>query len=275
MKAALIDNGSLESAAHRNLRNLAAAVGARAGIPLAAVSWKHSDRIPASELGGESAWTLAPWVRSQVANGEREFVFAPFFVSPRGAVGSALREDLAALAMETGGFEYVFTAGLSDELAAIVIDRIDEAIASRGLHRPSVIVVDHGGPSAVSAELRDRIAAEAFAALGDGIGPVFAASMESPEGSACSFNRPLLSEILSSPALAAADTVVAPLFLAPGRHAGPDGDLARIARAAEVRRAGLRCHFAGLVGTHAGVPEIISRSLRAAARSNHLQLETP
>ena len=47
MKAALIDNGSLEPAAHRNLRRLAAAVGERAGMRVEAVSWKHSDRIPA------------------------------------------------------------------------------------------------------------------------------------------------------------------------------------------------------------------------------------
>jgi sirohydrochlorin ferrochelatase len=99
--------------------------------------------------------------------------------------------------------------------------------------------------------------------------------MESPDGPDFAFNRPLFSEILSSPVLQGGNTVVAPLFLAPGRHAGPDGDLARIARAAEARREGLRCHFAGLVGTHPRVPEIISRPLRAAARTGTLQLATP
>jgi len=275
MKAALMDNGSIEPAAHRNLRRLAAEVGKRAGMRVEAVSWKHSDRIPAAELDGRNAWTLAPWVRSGVADGEREFVFIPFFVSPQGAVGSALRADLEALALETGGLEFSFTEGLSDGLAAIAADRILEAMAARGLNRSAVIVVDHGGPAEESAKIRNRVAAEIRGILGDGIGPLFAASMESPEGLAFAFNRPLFSEILSSPALAGGDTVVAPLFLAPGRHAGPDGDLARLARAAEARRAGLRCHFAGLVGTHPRVPDIISKHLRAAAPAGELQLETP
>ena len=274
MKAALIDNGSLEPAVHQNLRKIAAAVGRIAGMPVTPVSWKHSDRIPAKAFDGEKAWTLSPWVRGCVAQGEREFVFAPFFANPKGAIGLAMRTDLEALAMETGGFEFTFTAGLSRDLAAIVIDRIVETIAQCGLHRPAVIVVDHGGPVATSAELRNAVAMDVLEVLGDSIGPVAAASMESPGGAAFEFNRPLFSELLSSPALAGVDTVVAPLFLAPGRHAGPDGDLVRTARAAESRNAGLRLHFAGLVGTHPRVPEILSRPLQAA-RTNHPHPETP
>ncbi len=275
MKAALIDNGSLEPGAHRNLRRLAAAVGERAGIPVAAVSWKHSDRIPAAELDGKRASKLESWVRRQVAGGEREFVFVPFFICPQGAVGSALREDLEALALEAAAFEFTLAEGLSSSLASIAVDRAVEAIAAHGLVRPSVIVVDHGGPAAASAGLRNAIASRVRASLGDSIATLWAASMESPAGPGFDFNRPLFSELLLSPALAAADTVVVPLFLAPGRHAGPGGDLARMARAAEARRPGLRCRFAGLVGTHPRVPGILSRPLRAAALKSNLQLQTP
>ncbi len=79
MKIALIDNGSLEPAAQRNLRAVAAGLAGRVGAPVAAVSWKHSDRVPAAALDGTPAWTLVPWVRSQLADGERQFVFVPFF----------------------------------------------------------------------------------------------------------------------------------------------------------------------------------------------------
>ena len=274
MNAALIDNGSLEPGAHRNLRRIAAAVGQLAGTAVAAVSWRHSDRIPEAALDGRKAWTLEAWVRNQVAGGEREFVFIPFFACPQGAVGSSLREELEALALETG-LGFTFTAGLSSDLASIAAERVVEAIASLGLDCPAVVVVDHGGPSAASAEVRNAVAARVREVLGKAIGPVSAASMESPAGPGFQFNRPLFSELLSSPALAARDTVVVPLFLAPGRHAGPGGDLERIARAAEARRAGLRCHFAGLVGTHPRVPEILALPLRAAARTSNLQLETP
>ena len=56
MIVALIDNGSLDPAAHRNLRAVARALTARAGVTVHAVSWKHSDRIPAATLDGTPAW---------------------------------------------------------------------------------------------------------------------------------------------------------------------------------------------------------------------------
>ena len=97
MIVALIDNGSLEPAAHRNLRAVAAALSARTGLNVHAVSWKHSDRIAPAALDGTPAWTIAPWIRAQLARGEREFVFVPFFISAQGAIGSALRGDLEKL----------------------------------------------------------------------------------------------------------------------------------------------------------------------------------
>src|SRR5687768_18363574 len=89
MIVALIDNGSLEPAAHRNLRAVAAALSARTGVNVHAVSWKHSDRIAPAALDGAPAWTLAAFVRSLTTLGQREFVFVPFFVSAQGAIGSA------------------------------------------------------------------------------------------------------------------------------------------------------------------------------------------
>ncbi|MBI5771991.1 MAG: hypothetical protein HZA93_29730, partial [Verrucomicrobia bacterium] len=50
MIVALIDNGSLEAAAHQNLRAVAAALSGRVGVTVHAVSWKHSDRIPVGSL---------------------------------------------------------------------------------------------------------------------------------------------------------------------------------------------------------------------------------
>lgn len=266
MKVALVDNGSLEPAAHEGLRAAAAAISERAGIPVDSVSWKHSDRIAAAALGGVPARTLAPWIRAQVAGGERDFLLVPFFISPQGAIGSALARDLAVLQGETGGFEYRFTGGLAggEALAAIVSDRVREAIAARGLHNPPVIVVDHGGPSRASAEVRDETADAARDLLVGEIGPLVSASMESPDGPGYAFNHPLLAEALTAPRFASGDVLIAPLFLLPGRHAGPGGDLEAIARAAQGRSPGLRCHFTGLVGTHPLAIEALSGALSRA-----------
>ncbi|HEX2855848.1 MAG TPA: CbiX/SirB N-terminal domain-containing protein [Opitutaceae bacterium] len=267
MIIALIDNGSLEPAAQLNLRAVATALSDRVGLRVEAVSWKHSDRVPADALGGISAWTLAPFVRAQVARGERDFVFVPFFISAQGAIGSALRGDLEKLQREAAvatPFEFIFTPGLAAQgaIAGIVAERVRETIALRGLHRPSIVVVDHGGPSAASAALRDSLADEARTLLGVEIGPLAAASMEGSHG-------PLLAEQVGAAQFARGDVVVAPLFLSPGRHAGDDGDVQRICRAAEAQLPSLRCHVTGLVGTHSRAIEPLVLALRETLKIFH------
>jgi sirohydrochlorin ferrochelatase len=268
MKVALIDNGSLEAAAHEGLRTAAVAIGEKAQVRVESVSWKHSNRIPPATLQRGAAHTLGPWVRSQVAAGEREFIFVPFFISPQGAIGSALRRDLEELQKDTDGFEFTFTDGLAvaNALPAIVADRLRETMASLEVKRPAVIVVDHGGPSRNSADIRNQVADAVRLGLGETIGCLAAASMETPDGPDFDFNRPLLEEVLSKEGFNLGDVLIAPLFLSPGRHAGPKGDLARIARAAEKRSPGLRCHFTQLVGSHPETIETLAAALARALR---------
>ncbi len=256
---ALIDNGSLEPAAQRNLRAVAAALSVRVGMPVRAVSWKHSDRIPAAELDGTPAWTLDAFLRSFVALGQREFVFIPFFISAQGAIGSALRREIETLQRTLGGFEFRFTAGLANRgvIPAIAAAQIRETVRAQFLVQPPVIVVDHGGPSAVSAHLRDAIAGMIAAELGREIGPLAAASMEGA-------HPPLLAEQLRVSALAGRTVVVAPLFLSPGRHAGPTGDIVQICAASSAR-----CHVTGLVGTHPLAITALAAALQPALTDLH------
>lgn len=276
MTIALIDNGSLEPAAHRNLRALAAALSSRVGAQVHAVSWKHSDRIRPEHLDGVRAATVAPWLRAHVAAGEREFVFVPFFVSAQGAIGSWLRRDLETLQDELGGgFKFTFTEGLAAQgaLVRIVAARVRETIAARRLVRPSVVVVDHGGPSAASAMLRNQVAAEVAKQLG---GEIRALTPASLEGAEHLHNQPLLADALCSTGFDAGDVVIAPLFLGPGRHAGPHGDLAEIAAAAEDRgvtsggeREPLRCAFTELVGTHPYAIDALADALNQTLSTFH------
>ena len=271
MTIALIDNGSLEPAATRNLRAVAAVLSQQAGVPVHAVSWKHSDRIAPDALDGERAHTLASFVRAQFERGEREFVFVPFFISAQGAIGSALRGDLEKLQRECAAapgagagfdFTFTFTDGLATRgaIPAIVAGRIRETITARALRRPPVLLVDHGGPSPASAAIRDRVATEVRTLLGDEIGPLEATSME---GEAYAHNRPLLADALTTSDYGHSEVVIAPLFLSPGRHAGPKGDLAQIARIAEDRSSTLRCHFTELVGTHPRAGDTLAEALHA------------
>jgi sirohydrochlorin ferrochelatase len=251
MIVALIDNGSLEPAAHHNLRALAAALSARTEVNVHAVSWKHSDRIAPDALGGLRAWTLGSFVRQMVALGQRHFLFVPFFISPQGAIGTALRNDLEQLRRELGEFEFDFTPGLADRgvLPTIIADRVRVTIAQRALTRPPVLLVDHGGPSLGSATLRDRIADEVRRELGVEIGPLAAVSMEGE-------HPPLLADELHQTEFAGREVVVARLFLAPGRHAGEDGDVARLCLESPAR-----CHLTDLVGTHPAVIDALAAAL--------------
>ncbi len=254
MIVALIDNGSLEPAAHRNLRAVAAALAARGGRTVHAVSWKHSDRIPPEDLDGAPAWTLETFVRAMVGLGQREFVFVPFFISAQGAVGTALRRELDDLQYEVTPFGFTFAEGLAarDTIPAIAAARIRDAIAQRALSAPPVVVVDHGGPSLASVSLRNQLAVRIRTLLGNEISALAAASMEGEHG-------PLLRDQLGSPGFAGRDVVVAPLFLSPGRHAGPGGDIAVICDASPAR-----CHVTELIGTHPGVVDTLSLTLRHA-----------
>jgi hypothetical protein len=264
MRIVLIDNGSVEAASHEALRAVAEAISAEVHARVDAVSWRHSNRIPPGSLRDGPAWVLAPWMRAQLAAGERRFLFIPFFISPQGAIGSSLRQDIEELREDAGSFEFAFTDGLSAgaALPAIVSERVRLAAEAARLERPRVVVVDHGGPSRASAAVRDQVAAAVREELGGSASAVRAASMESPKGPGFEFNRPLLSEALVEPGWDAGDVLIAPLFLLPGRHAGPGGDLAAIAREAERRSPELRCHFAELVGTHPLVVETLAGALR-------------
>lgn len=252
MIAALIDNGSLEPAAHHNLRRVAAALSDATTTLVHAVSWQHSDRIAPPDLGGTPAWTLGSFVRAMHALGQRDFRFVPFFISAQGAIGSALRHDLEQLQAELGGMSFDFTTGLASRtaLAGIVTARIQEVQVSRALVRPPVVVVDHGGPSVASANLRNQLTAAVRTRLGDRVGSVAAASMEGD-------HPPLLGDQLRARGFAGRDVIVARLFLSPGRHAGPGGDIAQICAGS-----GTRCHLTDLVGTHPLAVQTLAAALR-------------
>lgn len=284
MTIALIDNGSLEPAATRNLRAVALELSASIDAIVHPVSWKHSDRIALSALDGDApGTTVAPFIRAHLARGERQFVFVPFFISAQGAIGSALRSELEALQREHAAtpFEFTFTRGLAEAgvIPQIVAARVRETIDAASLERPPVIVVDHGGPSPKSAALRDQLADDVRALLGIEAASVTAASMEGGEHP---HNHPLLAESLA--ALAAAEqtvgssprahgslnVVVALLFLSPGRHAGAGGDIAQICGAAETAHPSLLCDLTDLVGTHPLAATALVAALRDTLDNLHV-----
>jgi hypothetical protein len=90
------------------------------------------------------------------------------------------------------------------------------------------------------------------------------ASMERRDGPEYDFAKPLLTDLLAAAPWHAGRVIVAMQFLLPGRHAGPDGDVAKICRAAEVAHPGLKTRLTKLVAEHPLLIDILADRWRAA-----------
>lgn len=254
----LSDNGSLRPDSYRNLRRVAALLSARIGQPVLPASVLHSDKIAPALLDGQPALTLEPALRQALAAGHRHFTILPFFFGPTGALTWYLEERVAILRKEFGPFElsvfpFLFAGDGQDDgaLAAILAANTRERITTLNLRRPPVILVDHGSPAPQVTFVRNFLAGQLSILLKEDALCVGAASMESREGDQYAFNLPLLADKLRQPPFHQGDVVVTMLFLSPGRHAGPDGDIASICKQAEAQALSenrpLRTHMTHLV----------------------------
>ena len=269
----LLDNGSSRRESTRTLRSLAARLAERSGERVHAVSLQHSNRIPATELGGVPASILEDFLERRLAAGDRKFLVIPLFFGMSRALTKAVPALCDALAERFGPFGLRQGAPLcplpvgEPRLARILADNIATAERAGGVKASCVVLVDHGSPSPKVAATRRRLAEQ--------LGPLLAtgtrleqAAMERRPGPEYDFNGPLLLDLLTDLASTGPrdPTVIAPLFLAPGRHAGPGGDIETICRDVESAHPGFETRRAPLVGAHPGLTEILFDRLTTLLR---------
>ncbi|HWA87808.1 MAG TPA: CbiX/SirB N-terminal domain-containing protein [Opitutus sp.] len=270
----LVDNGSLEAAGTRQLRRLATALEARVGAKVEALSLAHSDGIASEKLDGRAAELFGPGLVRALSEGANEIVVAPLFVGPSNAITRWLPAMIEERAKGRAGVSVkvahpLWAPGerrlaeiLADEVRAALIAR-GPASAAAGAARSRVAVVDHGSPTRAVTAARDGIAAEVRELLGEAVAEVAACSMERREGPEFDFNEPTLERLLARAEWRRGPLVVAPLFIAPGRHAGPQGDVARIVKAA--RGDELRdVTFSRVLGESPRLVEILAERVRNA-----------
>jgi sirohydrochlorin ferrochelatase len=254
----LVDNGSLEPAAVLALRELAAKLAKAIGQPVEPVSLLHSSGVPVEKLGGKAAEILEPALARRLAAGHDQFFVLPLFFGPSGALTDYLPGRLAHLQEKHPGFSARVAAPLyvagDDRLARILAEHVETT--GRGIAR--VALVDHGSPARAVVTVRNELAAQ----LGKQLGAehvVAASSMERREGAEYDFAEPLLAGLLRQPGWNEGEVVVAMQFLLPGRHAGPNGDVAQICRAAEAASGGkLRTKMTPLVAEHPLLVDILA-----------------
>ncbi len=273
MRVVLVDNGSLRPEGWINLSRVAGRLSERVGRLVEPASVLHSTRMDPADIPPEwprpMTWERA--TKAALEAGEREFLVLPFFFGPTGAIIDYLPQRRAAVEEKWGPFSLQFAPFLASALpgedrtlADLLVDQVRATKDARQLEQPHVILVDHGSPKREVAAVRDRLGPELANRLGGTVAGVSVASMERREGDEYAFNEPLLEHALRDPAHPAGEVVVAMLFLSPGRHAGPGGDIATICAEAEAERPGLRTHMTELVGQHPAIVDLLAARYEAA-----------
>jgi sirohydrochlorin ferrochelatase len=269
----LVDNGSLQPAATLALRGLAAKLSHRLGLTVEPVSLLHSSGINPKHLDGLAAEILLPALEQRLAARQSEFIILPLFFGPSQALTVYIPENVTRLRAKYPAFNVRVASPLhasgDDRLAHILADNVRTELdvllsrASELPHPVRVALVDHGSPVPEVTAVRNELARQLMGLLGSSVTAVAPCSMERRPDPAYDFSSPLLSDLLVMPPWSASHVIVAMQFLLPGRHGGPDGDVARICRQAEGANPGLRTKITGLVSEHPLLLEILADRWRA------------
>jgi len=261
----LVDNGSLEPAATLALRKLAARLCARLGQKVEPVSLLHSSGIDPKLLDGSPAKLLLPVMERRLAANRGEFTIIPLFFGPSKALAEYIPEHVARLREKHPALRVTLAAPLftpgDERLAQILAEHV---VAQLGVEPARVALVDHGSPVAAVTAVRNALAKQLAARLGARVTAVAPCSMERRPEPEYDFCKPLLADLLATPPWSEGRVIVAMQFLSAGRHAGKDGDVAKICRAAEAKHPKLKTQPTALVGVHPLLLEILADRWRAA-----------
>lgn len=248
----LVDNGSYEPAATLALRDLAAVINAGRKEQVRPVSVMHSDKVDPALLRGQPAVIFEQAVRQAKDDGIDELVVLPLFIGPSRAVTEFIPKVFKENAGD--GMRLKVLPTLFDEDGSDLAHILEENLKATGWKKGSgtVLLCDHGSPIKEVTACRDRLATALRKELRLKPDELVACSMERREGPEYDFNEPLLEDALQE---AKGDAVILMLFLLAGRHAGPNGDVATIAK--EHAPAGLRWKLSPLLGTHPSLPSLV------------------
>ncbi len=268
----LFDNGSLRAESTLSLRGVAAALAERTGCDVRPVSLRHSVQVPASELGGMPAQLLESALRQMLAvQPPGDMILLPLFFGPSAAWTDYVPAQVRAVQEHYPDANIRLAAGLVDihapedrRVAEILAAQVRETARAAGWRRPKVLLVDHGSPTRAVTAVRDHLGAQLRGLLAEEVAVVGVASMERRTGTEYDFNEPLLATALRTPPFEQGEVVVALQFLSPGRHAGPDGDIAQICRAAETERPGLRTRMTAPLACNPRLVEVLADRLGTA-----------
>jgi len=263
----LLDNGSVRASSTRRLRALAAALAERLGRPVDAVSLLHADKIDPKELGGRPGEIWPAYLKRLASAGERAVAAVPLFFGPSAAVVKRAPQIAAKQAELAVGFAPPLADARRPEdegLAAALAERAAAALAGWAGEAPAALLVDHGSPSPEVARVRDLAAEQLARRLEGRVAEVRPCSMERREGEAYAFSDQLLAQALEEAARRWRRLLLCRMFLFPGRHAGPGGDVAEIVAASPWGKRPGDLRETPLVGESPLLLDLLERRAQAA-----------
>jgi sirohydrochlorin ferrochelatase len=218
------------------------------------VSVLHSHKIDKALLAGEPAVIFEQAVQQAKTDGIDELMVLPLFIGPSRAITEYLPQVFADA--QPGAMKLTVRPTLYGEDGAELLEILTDQI----LHTPgdaekdTVLLCDHGSPIIEVTRVRDALARDLSAEMDIPPSRLIACSMERREGPEYAFNEPLLATALQR---APGDVIILMLFLLPGRHAGPDGDVATIAK--EHAKPGAQVRMSPLLAKHPSMSQLIAK----------------
>jgi sirohydrochlorin ferrochelatase len=266
----LLDNGSRRAASTLNLRHLADSLSSITKTPVNPVSLLHSDKVAPSDINGEPARILEPFLINKLSKGISDFLVVPLFFGQTAAVYEYIPQRVDEIRKEHPQLNVCIASCLVDldapsdhSMAEILARLVRRKVKDEGLSKPGVILVDHGTPRISVNKVRNLTCLQLCEELAGEYGCVEPASMERRKDSEYDFNEPLLEGILGTRGFEH-DVVVALLFCSPGRHAGEGGDILTICEEAEQNNPGLRVFTTDLPSSDSAFLDILASRLNDA-----------
>ena len=239
----------------------------REGLVVEPVSLLHSHQIPAEQLDGSPATIVKRRMRELIEAGQREFVIMPLFLGP----SLAITDYLPSIAEELREKHPNLVVKVAEPIAGCDVEKPDTRLSQiladqiqtlvNVEDEAKVALIDHGTPIKQVNTLRDAVARQLSALLGQAVQPC---SMERREGPDYAFNDPLLENLASVKGYKGSQLVLAMFFLLPGRHAGVGGDVSEIAEGLIQKGDFQSIHMSPLLGEHDLLLEILSDRLSQA-----------
>ena len=239
----IFDNGSLRPDSIIAFRRFAHKLSQYVEEPIHSAGLLHSHKVSSDQLNGISAWKLEDLIRNILKNNSEstEFVLLPFFIGESRAISEYLPKVLTEIKKDysTTSFRLAYPLSGQDPLnpdiriAKIFQHSVSNLITEekKVFRSIGISIVDHGTPAIEVNHIRNALRAQLNFLLNEGQSLSYiveAYSMERREGDEYAFNEPLLEKIHKGKAIQCDFSILAPLFLLPGRHAGDGGDVEEI-----------------------------------------------